>query len=320
MEKYDFSINIFCSRESNETILKTFKCALTAAENSCRKVLINILANGNKEIFKFINENIKSQFLRRISNNINLNTSVYYFYFGDKANTWNQYFHLIKPIADFHVFIDGYVYLKNETLSTIQNSFNKYPFIAATGVPTIGRSAKALKEEMIKHGGIHGNLCILTDVCLNQLILRDFKIPLNLYRTDPLIGAVINFNFSPKNNVWDSYRVCVIPELTWDVDEKSIFNYGVLISHLKRKLRQVQGSIENKALTQLFRIKKIDICELPSSVQELSYNYIKSDSTSFVFVILHPIEFLIRRKIIKEFCKLSAPTKSFLENHEVERY
>lgn len=291
MKEYKYSISIFAYRENVATLSQSLKSAIEAAKKTKEKVIINILINGNRELFQQILKEAE------IDKPKNTTVIIYYFSYGDKANTWNQYFYTIKPNAFFHIFIDGYVYLLNETLITIDKNYLNSPFIAASGVPSLGRSAEALKEQMIQFGGIHGNLCIFTDSCIMKFIQNGFKIPLHLYRTDPLIGAVINFNFSPEDNKWNPFNIKVIPELTWLIEEKNKFSIEEITSQYKRRLRQAQGDIENKAIHNLFAIDKIKIGDLPETATELCVDFMKHKKISFIDKIIYPLQSIVVKKL-----------------------
>ena len=283
MTNCDTSINIFASREALEVLLETVNYAIAAAKSSPQNVQVNVLINGNHNLYQALVDN-KSQ-LNQVES---VEVTAYDFAFGDKANVWNQYFYQLAGQAQFHIFIDGYVNLYPDTIAQIEQSFEQEPFLAATGVPSAGRSAKHLKQQMIEHGGIHGNLCIFTRACIDKIVEKQFRLPVGLYRVDGLIGAVINFNFSPKNNAWNAFGVKVIAELTWSVEQSSVFSLQDLYAQFKRKIRQAQGDIENNAIKHLFNDEKIEVADLPATSQALCLNHLADQELGWSDYLVRP--------------------------------
>lgn len=295
----NFSISIFAYRETLQTLIASINSCIAAAERtsviSGQKVIINVLINGNEALFDELEQ--KRDYL--LANNLNAKIYFYFFPFGDKANTWNQYFHQIGPSAKFHVFIDGYVFIHNDTFQKIAKEYERQAFVAATGVPTIGRSAKALRESMLKHGGIHGNLCVFTDSVKNNICEHSFFIPIGLYRTDSLIAAVVNFNFAPKYNEWDNKKVRVISNLTWNIEPNNYFSFNFFSVHYKRLKRQIQGQFENQAIRNLLAVQKIDIGDLPEDVETLLGGYLKDKPRNFMDKFFSPLKQSVRSDIEK---------------------
>lgn len=292
-----FSISIFAYRETKKTLLTSInKCIIAAAKTSKStgtKVIINVLINGNEDLFNQIEQD-QSQLWTHDSK---LQINIYYFPFGDKANTWNQYFHYIGPNAKFHVFIDGYVFVHSDTFEKIANEYKTKAFLGATGVPTSGRSASALRKSMLRYGGIHGNLCIFTDIVKNEICKHNFFIPVGLYRTDPLIAAIVNFNFAPKSNEWDNSRIRVIENLTWDIESKKYFSLSFIMGHYKRLKRQIQGQFENQAIRNLLAVKKIEISDLPPDVETLLAGHFEDIPPNFIEKFISPLKQRVRNDI-----------------------
>jgi hypothetical protein len=156
-DEADWAVCIISSREDCDTLLGTIDSTIEACNN--HKSIIDIIINGNivlrDEISSIsISENKSTDFLK---------IRIWYIELGDKANVFNQYFHLIWPVSNLVYFIDGYArpYLDSfeRMAASIQNQHEK---LLITALPTEGRSAKFLSESMLVSGGIHGNLFALT--------------------------------------------------------------------------------------------------------------------------------------------------------------
>ncbi|WP_448547401.1 hypothetical protein [Thalassotalea fusca] len=307
------SISIFAYREGLQVLSKSIASCITAAQNYSGKVIINVLVNGNELLFNELVEFYQENCLT----NDQIEVNAYFFSYGDKANTWNQYFHLIKAEADLHVFIDGYVYVQEDAFKKLDVEYQSSPFIAASGVPTVGRSAKALREAMISHGGIHGNFCILSDTAVEQIRQRSFRIPLRLYRVDGLVGAIINFNFSPKDQKWDSTLIRVIPDISWGLEEKSMLNLESVLSQLKRWKRQYQGDFENKALRELLAVKRIAIGELPKSAFDLLKGYLLANPLTKMQRLMSPIKANVYDELISACDSFNLPSSDEIEKYRM---
>lgn len=316
MSNHDVSISIFSYRESPEILLKSIFNCIEAGKNYPGKVYINVLINGNEALF----DKVKDKLTEMNAKDMTLiNLSIYSYNFGDKANAWNQYFYMLKPEAKFHVFIDGYVYVEKNTFVKLATEYDKSPFVAATGVPSIGRTAQKLKEQMISEGGIHGNLCILTDTAVNEIVNKSFRIPVYLYRVDGLVGAIINFNFSPKENKWNSKNIKVFADLTWSLDEKKLSLEDVF-SQFKRMKRQLIGSIENKAIREYLAIKRVDLDQLPRFAPLLLQDYVNKNQLTLLQKITSPMKAIVYKGLIKQGNNFIPPEKSQLEEHKVRKF
>src|SRR5205814_8352681 len=94
--------------------------------------------------------------------------------------------------------------------------------LSVSAVHTYGRSAAYHREQMIRGGGIHGNLFGIRGEVLSLLRARHFKLPLGIYRADGLLGAIMAFNLDPRNNNWDARRLAVQGAATWRLHSRSL--------------------------------------------------------------------------------------------------
>jgi hypothetical protein len=147
--------------------------------------------------------------------------------------------------------------------------------LGATGVPTCGRSAARLREQMLKSGGIHGNLYAVRPEAMQALREQGFRLPLGLYRTDPLLGSVLMFGLDPANNQWDPTRIAVEAGATWDVRGLSDLTWNNLRSQVKRMVRQAQGDLESRAAREHLAVKRLAPHLFPRTVRELVHGWIE---------------------------------------------
>ena len=196
---------------------------------------------------------------------------------GDKPHAWNQYLNHIWPRTETTFFIDGYVRVKNKAFKLIHDALTSNSnYFAATGVPTVGRTAAKVRAEMLTSGGIHGNLCALPYRVMQKMYDSNFHIPLGLYRIDATLGATVCFGLDPANQKWDAKRIFVHPDATWDLDEKKWWKWADIRSQFKRILRQAQGDLENMAVRHHIAKMKMPVSSLPTTVTELIQQWMES--------------------------------------------
>jgi len=299
--RYQHAISAIASRESPAVLGETLARCIKAARLQNAPVLINILVNGNPELFDQIVDS-SSTICAHASETTDVN--ICHFERGDKSSTINEYIYSFYDTAHLHILIDGYVWVHPDTLSKIAQAYASDPFLAATGVPSQGRSAKKVREQMLREGGLHGNMCILANESLKRMVSHSFKVPAFLYRSDGLLGAIINFNFSPASNAWNAKAVRVIPELTWSIPRNPLFHPKALIAYFKRRLRQLQGDIENRAIKRLLAQQKIAIAGLPDTTYALCAEQLHRESFSPLSYLLSPLRGYTQSRLLKKHAQV----------------
>ncbi len=264
-----WSIAIFAARETPEALTSCVRAALGACAG--RQACIDVLINGNPELadaFSGIATTLDSGGAR---------LRVWSIAAPDKAHTWNEYVYRIWDTGGMAFFIDGYAQVRPDALAAMERRLAETPdALGATGVPTCGRSATAIREQMLREGGIHGNLFAISAEGMEGIRRVGFRLPLGIYRTDPLIGSVLMFRLDPVNNTWDPRRIAVAADATWHVDGIEDINWKNIKSQFKRILRQAQGDLENKAAREHLAVRKLPPQQLPLTVAELIANWIET--------------------------------------------
>jgi hypothetical protein len=263
---HSWSVAISAARESVDTLSRCIRAALLACKE--RRAVIDVLINGNHELAQAI----AGLDWSGAGNEVR----IWSIRMGDKAHTWNEYLHRIWPVGATAFFIDGYAEVKPGALQAMSDRLAcSSSALGATGVPTCGRSAGKLREQMLKSGGIHGNLYAIRADTMHALRERHFRLPLGLYRTDPLLGSVLMFGLDPENNKWDPSLVVVEPNATWDVRGLSDITWKNISSQAKRMVRQAQGDLENRAAREHLAVKRLAPQLLPATVKELVHGWVE---------------------------------------------
>jgi len=278
-----WAIAIIASRESVETLCDV----LRKTTNACGHIpaRIDLLINGNEQLAIDLGKAMHSWPVQP-----NLAIYLWSFSYGDKAATWNAYIHDMNIVAD-HVFIlDGYTRPETSSFSELVAALNAHPdALAATGVPSVGASATTIARAMIRDGGIHGNMFVLSSRAVAEFRRRAIRLPIGLYRVDSLIGAIINFNFDPRQYQWNKDRIAVQPGATWCFEPLKFWRIKDLLTQLKRRSRQIQGVLENKSIRSFLAIQRKPPEKMPETVQELVTSWWHSQNGPLWYeVLLHP--------------------------------
>lgn len=254
---------IFSSRESIATLSSSLLSATQAAPAGTR---IDILVNGNKEladqIYHWQKHNIEEDEFK---------IKVWYIPFADKGNAWNQHIHHIWQGDLDAVYIDGYVQVRNNSITPLSQTLKQNTYSLGTcGMPTVGLSAKKLQDEMKIKGGFHGNLCAIKSEALQKIKDRNINIPLGIYRVDGLMGAFLSFGLDNTLHPWNPhYFVPLTTDATWVCDEKKWYRPKDLLAWKKRRDRQARGDIENAAIKYHLTKLKCSFEALPKDVASL---------------------------------------------------
>lgn len=267
-----WSIAVFAARETLAVLASSVRAAIAACTG--RQACIDVLINGNPALadaFASVAKGLDSG---------GTQLRVWSIAAPDKAHTWNEYVYRIWDTGGMAFFIDGYAQVRPDALAAMERCLAATPdALGATGVPTCGRSATAIREQMLRHGGIHGNLFAISAEGMEGIRKTGFRLPLGIYRTDPLIGSVLMFRLDPANNSWDPRRIVVEPTATWHVDGIEDLTLKNITGQFRRILRQAQGDLENKAAREHLALRQLPPQQLPRTVAEMIDGWIKAQPT-----------------------------------------
>lgn len=264
-----WTVALFAARESCETLTLSLQAAIRACGTvPCDIVL---LVNGNDALAQAAIGVVDGLSDLPATCGVHLwNIAP-----GDKAHAWNQFMHEIATDTDLCFFVDGYVQVWPESFGLLAAALAAQPAaLAATGVPTVGRSAAALRSQMLASGGLHGNLYVFPRRVMQSLQARGFRLPRGLYRNDSLLGALCNYNLDPAGAAWNPQRVLVHPNVSWALQEGHASPLTWLRGQFKRMLRQAQGELENVAVRDHFSLRKLPPETLPATTAALVTDWV----------------------------------------------
>lgn len=247
---------------------------------------IDLILNGNRELADSVSSHLET-LSRDVAKRERTLTRIWYIPVADKAHAWNLYIHDILPSSEIAFFLDGYAQVMPDSLKLIREAFDATPkALAASAVPTTGRSSRSQTALMLREGGLHGSLYALRGSFAAKLRATGFRLPLGLYRTDGVLGAAISFDLDPAKNDWDSRRIFVHPTATWKIRPSSWTNPSDIRSHLKKMVRQAQGVLENLAVREHMAVQKKTPQSLPRINADLVGSWIRANPRSAIRVFL----------------------------------
>jgi len=229
-----------------------------AAASVGHSMHVSVLVNGSSDASLDV--------ARQAAGQLDLPISIYDIRRGCKSNAINQYLYGLRPVAKAYFFTDGYTQVDIAALRTLDAALADHPDAnAATAVPSVGRSAAASREAMLRHGGLHGSLFALRSSFVDRLVARGLHLPVGLYRGDGLIGSLAMHDLDARTE-WQTRRVVVTPA-TWRQTPLSVLHSGDLVRYGRRLVRQAQGRMENAAIKAIIYERGYEA--LPNTVAAL---------------------------------------------------
>jgi hypothetical protein len=265
----NWAVVIFASRESLDILSRTVKAAQISAQE---KAGIDVIVNGNTPLAVALANHLCSQELASEATLIR----VWAVAVGDKANAWNQYIQHIWSGEDIAFFIDGYVRLNPDAVRLLGDAVAaRANVLGGTGVPSMARTAKAMRAHMSPEGDFHGNFCCIKGATIEQLRQRRIALPFGLYRVDSLMGALLILGLDPAGNAWVTSRIFVHPEASWQTDQKRWWRVDDIRAQIKRVFRQSRGVLENLAVRDHLNVRKQSPESLPATASELVLDWVR---------------------------------------------
>ncbi|MBA3033140.1 MAG: hypothetical protein KKF85_08060 [Gammaproteobacteria bacterium] len=264
----EWSVAVFAARESPQVILATLDAVINA---TCKRTTVDLLINGNSPLANKIAETLSRHPITSDFAKVRL----WHIQLGDKAHAWNQFIHHLWPQGTTAFFVDGYVQPAEKSFAFLADGVNSSEQVfGSAGLPSSGRTAPQLRQQIQIEHSLHGNLFSLKPSVILRIKKIGFRLPLGIYRTDAVLEAALKFSFDPEHNDWNIDRVFIHPQVTWATPAKHWWRYSDIKAHLKRMLRQSQGKLEIHAVRYHLAIKKRGAASLPRTALELVLTWI----------------------------------------------
>lgn len=293
MTSYDISVAIFSARETAEVLHGTVLAAVEASRGlaTCCDVIVNGPSAGHAR-------DLSSNLERAGVLPPGVVLRIFHVAVADKAYAWNAYVHTLWPGSTLAFFIDGYARVMPDALASIRRGVgDDLDILGGTGVPTQGRSATRLRGQMLRGGGIHGNLHALRGWVIEHFRATAFRLPLGIYRTDSTVGSAIKFRLDPARYQWDERRMFVDANATWTVASPAQSPLGIVRGQFRRRFRQAQGMLENRAIRQHLAVEQRKPEALPGTAHALVMAWVErhADEARALFR-RHPLAYLAYRR------------------------
>ena len=260
-----WSLAVFSSREAPSRLNEVVAAAANADRGGAA-LAIDVLVNGNAALAGEMRARLSAGTWWKGTTTVRLWSMPQ----PDKAHAWNHYLHALMPETDLAFFLDGYVRIESDALALIADAMRKRPqALAATSVPSCGRSSQALRRLYLEEGGLHGNFFALTGTAARRLRSSGIRLPRGIYRNDSALGAVLAFDLDPARNRWSWDRIAVVADARYDAPVASPGRPSDWRAAAKRRLRQAQGDLETRALKAYLADAKRSPSEWPSTSREL---------------------------------------------------
>jgi len=217
----------------------------------CLEALAAATAGAQAEVSLLLNGSTdgSEQAAPRLMREARLRGSVWSIPHADKSNAINQYLHRLRPEAGLHVFVDAYAAVKPDALRRLAARLVAEPLaMAAAAVPSSGRSAAALRADMLEYPGLHGSLFALRGSFVERLAASGLRLPLGLYRGDGLLGSFVMHDLDSASSPWRPPHIAVEPEASWTLQSLRPWSPADIRRHLRRLVQQGRGRLESGAI------------------------------------------------------------------------
>ncbi|MEN3976094.1 hypothetical protein [Emcibacter sp. SYSU 3D8] len=293
MASYDISVAVLSARETPEVLHGTVRAAIEASRGMA--TCCDVVVNGPSAVTAHL---LRDRLEQDGALPPGMMVRIFHLPVADKAHAWNEYVHSLWPGSALAFFIDGYARVLPDALASIRRSLGDDPdILGGTGVPTHSRSALRLRDQMLRSGGIHGNLYALRGWVMAHFRDTGFRLPVGIYRTDSTVGSVVKFRLDPARHEWNERRMHVDPGATWTVAVAAGSPFGVARGQFGRMLRQAQGMLENRAVRQHLAVDRRKPEALPETARELVLNWVdRHGGEARTLFRHHPLAYLAYRR------------------------
>lgn len=291
-----WAIGIFTARES----IAVLATCMRAAQAACvaRTCVIDVLVNGNAALAA----QAAKLAMTVVQPGADCTIRVWLLALGDKAHAWNQYVHHVWPGARMTFFIDGYAEVFPDALGLLADGMAAHSkVLCAAAVPSSGRRATVHKADMLANGGVQGALFALSSAAMATIRADGLRLPVGLYRTDALIGALVMYSFDPARYQWDRQRILVHPDASYLVRKAPVWTWAYMVGQFKRRMRQAQGDLENRATRAHLSLARLPPAALARTVDALVSEWICSEPQQARRLFWrHPLTRLAARQLMRD--------------------
>lgn len=187
---------------------------------------------------------------------------------ADKAASWNHYVQQLSTGVDYHMFVDGDVYLADNALSELLRPLSKDPrTLAAAAVPANGRSKTQWQHNMQRWGRLAGAFYMLSDLLVNEFREDTIQLPAGLVGEDFLVTCLAKGCIEYQQLFCPSPRLQVVTSARFYFDGLSVFHWQHWKIALKRLVRYQVREHQLKLLFHYMQGKSPS--QMPADITQL---------------------------------------------------
>lgn len=240
MSRLDFDIAVFAVNDA-----ATIGACIQSTDRACsgKNAHISVLLNGTTDNTIEILRDIRPT---------NAALTVYWFPAADKANAINHFLYELRREARLHICVDAYTRIVGASFRAMAASIEADPkAMIASALPVGGRSAKSVAANTMKGGMVNGLCYGLRPDFVHRMVEAGFRLPLQLYRVDGLLGSMGAHDLDSMNTIWDDTRLIGVEDARFALKPLSIFKMDDIRRQYNWEIRQARGRMENAAIKLL---------------------------------------------------------------------
>jgi glycosyltransferase involved in cell wall biosynthesis len=185
---------------------------------------------------------------------------------GDKANAWNVFCHGLNVEAKLFVFLDGDCTMSRNALDALESCLAQNPHANAAAALPDERASSKNREDMLRNGGLAGNLYALTRRFMERIRQSSVRLPIGLIGDDSLVGALAYWDMNPRGE-WDKRRIVPCRDASFAYERLSVFSSADLRLYYRRKIRYSLRRYQTMLLQG--PLKARGLMAIPQNVDEL---------------------------------------------------
>ena len=238
---WDWHVGVFCHNEAAR-IAACLDSIANAA--SGKAVITTIVCNGTTDG--------SAEVARQAAERAGLAYTIVGIAHGDKSNAINQFIYALDRPARFVCCVDAFVRVGPRTLQAFEDAYARYPAaLILSSLALSGRTEPERTRRILESGGeTTGQLYAPRTGFLERIRRAGFRLPVDLYRGDGLLGGMAAHDLDPVANAWDNGRVVGVEDATYAFDPLTL-SPADLRRQIHRRVRQMRGRLENAGIRSM---------------------------------------------------------------------
>lgn len=233
-------VAIFAANEE-ETIAECLDSVDDASEGHDVAIIVMLNGSTDRTVERLLAAEVRHAMLKVLFHAI-----------SDKSNAINALLHRFREPCETLFMMDAYIRVEKDAFAHLQAALDSDPTITiASAVPRNGFSAEAYAKELLSGGAINGNLYAFRRSFADAIASRGYRLPLRLYRTDPLLGSMAARDLEATRNPWNTHRLAGVPAAGYTKKALSPFRWRDIQRQFRREIAQARGIVENAAIKEI---------------------------------------------------------------------